>query len=261
VANGADSKPEDVAAAKMFFAKHCQTCHAGAKPKGGFHLDRLSPDFNDKSSREKWLKVLEQVKTGAMPPKTRPRPPAQEVKALGDWIRKRAEKAESAAAAQGRVVLRRLNRAEYQNTVRDLLGVELDLKDLLPEEASTNGFDNNAETLHVSSFLMEQYLEAAERVLEAAIVNGSRPWMIKKRFDIKEERSVDPKGSVYRHLDDGVVEFLHAFPRRLPLQDFGVRVSDRQTRDLPPDHRRVLRGHRGANHRLLRGAARQTDRH
>ena len=56
----------------------------------------------------------------------------------------------------GRVVLRRLNRAEYENTVRDLLGVDVDLKDLLPVDTSTNGFDNSAEALHVSSFLMER---------------------------------------------------------------------------------------------------------
>ena len=72
---------------------------------------------------------------------------------------------------------------------------------------SANGFDNGAESLHVSSFLMEQYLEAADKVLDAAIVNGPKPWMIKKRFDIKNEKSVRPKGSVYRHLEDSVAIF------------------------------------------------------
>ena len=78
---------------------------------------------------------------------------------------------------------------------------------MLPPDTPANGFDNDAEALHVSSFLMEQYLEAADKVLDAAIVNGPKPWMLKKRFDIKDEKSVKPTGSVYRHLDDSVAIF------------------------------------------------------
>ena len=125
-----------------------------------------------------------------------------------DWISERAGTAEIARrAAEGRVVLRRLNRAEYANTVRDLLGVDVDLTDLLPPDTSTSGFDNSAEALHTSSFLMRSYLEAADRVLDEAIANEPQPWMIKKRFDIKEEKSVKATGSVYRHVDDGVAIF------------------------------------------------------
>jgi hypothetical protein len=202
----ANSAPADDAAS-AFFAKHCRICHSGAKPKGDFQLDRLSSNFSDKVNRDRWKAVLEQLKTGAMPPKEKPRPDAQEVMALRDWITAQIEKANTSSARQGRVVLRRLNRSEYENTVRDLLGVRIDLKDLLPAETTGSGFDNNAESLHVSSFLMEQYLDAADRVLNAAIANGRRPWMIKKRFDIKEERSVDPKNSVYRYENDGVAIF------------------------------------------------------
>jgi hypothetical protein len=192
----------------MFLAEHCKACHSGPKPKGKFRIDDLTPDFNDKANRERWLTVSEQIQSGAMPPKEKARPPAKDVRMLAEWIHSQAETAEGARnAALGRVPLRRLNRAEYENTVRDLLGVDLDLKDLLPPDASVNGFDNGAESLHVSSFLMEQYLEAADKVLDAAIVNGPRPWMIKKRFDIKNEKSVKPKGSVYRHLEDSVAIF------------------------------------------------------
>jgi hypothetical protein len=187
-----------------FLAKHCQACHSGEKPKGNFRIDRLNSEFADKTNRERWLAVAEQLKTGTMPPKEKPRPPAKDVAAVTDWIRGRTEVADSAV---GRVPIRRLNRAEYQNTVRDLLGVDVDLKDLLPPDVTVNGFDNGAEALHVSSFLMEQYLEAADKVLDAAIANGPRPWVIKKRFNIKDEKSVKPTGSVYRHLDDSVAIF------------------------------------------------------
>lgn len=203
-ATGADAPPTVDRTATLFFEKHCQACHSGEKPKGGFRVVGLSPDFGDKANREKWLTVLEQLRSGSMPPKEKPRPPTADVTALTEWIIARADKA---GATQGRVVLRRLNRAEYENTIRDLLGVDIDLKDVLPADPVTNGFDNSAEALHVSSFLMEQYLEAADKVLDAAIVNGPKPWMIKKRFDIKEEKSVNLKGSVYRHVQDGVAIF------------------------------------------------------
>jgi hypothetical protein len=206
-ANEPDLKLSDMPA-PAFLAQHCKKCHAGDKPKGNFRIDSLTLDFNNKANRERWLAVSEQLKSGAMPPKGRPRPPVKDVTALTDWIRGRVETAEGARkAAQGRVPLRRLNRAEYENTVRDLLGVDIDLKDVLPPDTAVNGFDNGAESLHVSSFLMEQYLEAADKVLDAAIVNGPKPWMIKKRFDIKDEKSVKPKGSVYRHLEDSVAIF------------------------------------------------------
>jgi mono/diheme cytochrome c family protein len=194
--------------ARPFLTQHCKACHSGDKPKGKFRIDSLTGDFNDKTNRERWLAALEQVKSGAMPPEGKPRPPEKDVAALAEWINGRVTAAEAARnAAQGRVPLRRLNRAEYENTVRDLLGVDLDLKELLPPDTVVNGFDNGAEALHVSSFLMEQYLEAADKVLDAAIVNGPKPWMIKKRFDIKDEKSVKPTGSVYRHLDDSVAIF------------------------------------------------------
>jgi len=194
--------------ATPFLARHCQGCHEGKKPKGDFRLESLALDFHDKANRERWLAVLEQVKSGAMPPKQKPRPPSQDVEAVSAWISDRVAKGAAAAnAAQGRVVLRRLNRTEYENTVRDLLGVDVDLKDHLAPEALTDGFDNRADGLRVSSFLMEQYLDAADAVLNAAIASGPRPTTVKRRFDIREEKSVKPKGSVYRHLDDGVAIF------------------------------------------------------
>jgi mono/diheme cytochrome c family protein len=193
---------------RAFLAKHCLECHGAEKPKGKFRVDQLLPDFVDKANRERWQAVQAQLKAGAMPPKGKPRPPEKEVHALDVWISGRVTAAETARReTQGRVALRRLTQVEYQNTVRDLLGVNVDLKDLLPEDTSTNGFDNNTESLHISSFLMEQYLEAADRALNAAIANGPRPPTLKRRFNVKDEKSVKPQGSVYRHLDDAVAIF------------------------------------------------------
>lgn len=194
--------------ATPFLAQHCRSCHEGDTAKGKFRVDRLTPDFADKANRERWVAALEQVKSGAMPPKGKARPPEKDIAALTAWADARAASADAArTATQGRVPLRRLNRAEYQNTVRDLLGVDLDLTDLLPPDESAHGFDNAAEALHVSSFLMEQYLEAADKVLDAAVANSPRPWLLKKRYDVRDEKSVRPTGSVYRHLEDSVAIF------------------------------------------------------
>ena len=190
------------------FKLHCQKCHSGAKPKGEFNIENLAQDFADKRNREMWLAVLEQLNSGNMPPKEERRPPAEEVKAAAIWISERVGAAEIAQRAEeGRVVMRRLNRAEYANTMRDLLHVEVDLSDLLPADTSTSGFDNSAELLHTSSYLMRSYLDAADRVLDGAIANQPKPWQLQKRFDIKEEKSVKATGSVYRHVDDGVAIF------------------------------------------------------
>jgi hypothetical protein len=193
---------------KQFFTQHCEKCHSGEKAKGNFTVASLTDDFAAQQSRELWLTVLEQLKEGNMPPGDEPRPPAEDLQSVMNWISREAEEAEIARReTEGRVVMRRLNRAEYANTVRDLLGVEVDLADLLPLDTSTNGFDNNAEMLHTSSFLMRNYLNAADRVLDEAIANEPEPWILKKRFDIREEKSVKPTGSVYRHTDDGVAIF------------------------------------------------------
>ena len=131
--------------AQSFFAKHCVTCHGHAKPKGDFLIAALKPDFSDEANREQWLKVVEQLRDGTMPPPEEPRPQAQDVATVVEAISKQIAAAESAAiAAHGRTVPRRLNRAEYMNTVRDLLAVDVELKDLLLPDTSITGFDNSA---------------------------------------------------------------------------------------------------------------------
>ena len=119
--------------AKQFFTQHCQKCHSGENLQGDFSLASLTEDFADKQNRQQWLTVLEQLKHGNMPPKEKPRPPAEDLQGVMDWISMQAAKAEIARReAEGRVVMRRLNRAEYANTVRDLLGVDVDMADLQP---------------------------------------------------------------------------------------------------------------------------------
>jgi hypothetical protein len=171
--------------------RHCIECHSGEKPKGKLDLDALTADFSGDADRRRWQLVAERVKAGTMPPKNRPRPASTEVQLLADWIGGQVAAAEAARRqAHGRTVLRRLNRIEYENTIRDLLGIEVDLKEALPADTAADGFDNAGLALHTSSFLLEKYLEAADTALNLAIVNAPQPPLVKKRFSFKDERVV-----------------------------------------------------------------------
>jgi mono/diheme cytochrome c family protein len=205
----ADAKPFEEQF-RPLLVKHCQGCHGGEKPKGDFRLDRLSADFADKTVSDRWLNVVEQLRAGAMPPKGKPRPAEKDIQALTDWARARVAAADAARrAAQGRVVLRRLNRTEYENTVRDLLGIDVNLREQLPQDGSADGFDNAAAALHTSSFLMEKYLEAADTALSLAIANKPKPpTVIQKRYSVTDTHNFKTTTeSVYRKLDDAVVCF------------------------------------------------------
>jgi hypothetical protein len=125
------------------------------------------------------------------------------------------------AKRDGRVVLRRLNRVEYENSLRDLLGIDLDIREKLPLDSSAAGFDNVGEALHVSSFLLERYLEAAELALNSAIANRPQPATVKKRYSLKDQHGV--KGSterVFRVIDDAVVLFSSSHWNAVSLHQF-----------------------------------------
>jgi mono/diheme cytochrome c family protein len=188
---------------------HCYACHSkeAKEPKGKFRADQLTADFADEANRKRWSAALERVKAGEMPPKSKPRPPEKDVRLVTDWIDARMKAAEVVRRARGRVVLRRLNRVEYENTVRDLLGVDADLKELLALDSSMDGFDNVGAALHVSSFAMERYLEAADTALNMAITNRPKPPpLVKKRYGLKETHHFKVMSErVFRLLDDGTV--------------------------------------------------------
>ena len=193
---------------RPLLAQHCVECHRGDKPKGQLRLDNLTPNLTESVTREHWSAVVRRLKSGEMPPKGKPRPTTQEVEALTDWLAPRVTAAEAAArASQGRVVLRRLNRTEYENTINDLLGIKVSLREQLPQDGSADGFDNAAAANHTSSFLMEKYLEAADTALNMAIANRPKPpASTTKRYSLKDGHPVrNTTENVYRFLDDGEV--------------------------------------------------------
>lgn len=207
VASHADAQPLE-GAPKQFLAAHCVKCHSGEKPKGGVALDALTADFANPANRDKWLAALGQLRAGTMPPKG-DAPPAKDVAALTEWAEARQIAVElEHRKKHGRATARRLNRTEYENTVRDLLGIDAELRDLLPPDATANGFDTSGDAHHVSPFLMESYLEAADKALGFAIANGPRPASTTKKYALTDERIVKVSTeSVYRKRESELVMF------------------------------------------------------
>ena len=190
-------------------AEFCAKCHGEEKPKGDFQISSLLPTLKDRTVRDHWAVVLKQLKSGEMPPEDKPRPTAEDTDSLMKWIEQLLHAADvEERTVNGRVVLRRLNRSEYEQTVCDLLGIRADFQEMLALDGSSNGFDNVGSALHISSFALERYLEAGNKALNLAIANTPRPPLIQQRYDLKQQHSVkNSQEAVFRHLKDGVVLF------------------------------------------------------
>jgi len=157
---------------KPFLTTFCNTCHSSNKPKGEVALDVYLSEAHARKDRKMWETIEKQIATGEMPPKGKPQPTKDEKAFVLNWIETALTKVDCTAPKDpGRVTLRRLNRAEYNNTIRDLCGVTLRPADDFPSDDVGYGFDNIGDVLSMPPILLEKYLTAAERVLDAALVN------------------------------------------------------------------------------------------
>lgn len=153
-----------------FLAENCIACHSAKKASGELNLEQFKTTAAVLEHRDQWEHVLLKLKTGEMPPKGFPRPDATELKTVIGWLESEFDRADRMAKPDpGRVTARRLNRAEYNNTVRDLLGVSFKPADDFPQDDSGYGFDNIGDVLSLSPVLMEKYLTAAETVARTAV--------------------------------------------------------------------------------------------
>jgi hypothetical protein len=179
--------------------KYCLDCHDPEDSEGGvLFLDAKRPEDMVKR-RSIWHSVAAQLRNRTMPPaKHKLQPPEQErlevAQWIGDYLRESAAKSGPYA---GTVAARRLNRLEYDNTIRDLVGVMLKFSETFPMEGGGGeGFENNGETLYMPPMLMERFLEAAQQVVDAAIVSP----VLEKRF---EPHELLPAKGPDELLDDG----------------------------------------------------------
>ncbi|MFA6545711.1 MAG: DUF1587 domain-containing protein, partial [Limisphaerales bacterium] len=169
------------ASARSFLQKHCFECHDADVQKGKLRLDTLQPDFGTPAIAEAWGRVFSQLEKREMPPKKKPQPGDADRQAVLDWLGPELRAASAARHnAEGRVALRRLNRFEYQNTIHDLLGIEANVMELLPEDGSAHGFDKVSTALTLSPVQVEKYLEAADLALDAALGVGPQPRFVQE---------------------------------------------------------------------------------
>jgi len=154
---------------RPILVRYCFDCHGDGADKGGVRFDGFSSDAELMSERNLWLNALKNLRAGMMPPARKPQPTAEERRLVEDWIKSDVFHADPRNPDPGRVTVRRLNRVEYRNTVRALLGVEFDTTAEFPPDDTGRGFDNIADVLTVSPMLLEKYLAAAQVIVNRAV--------------------------------------------------------------------------------------------
>ena len=189
-----------------FIAKHCNDCHADGGDEGGLKLDELDEGLNEASTFTVWERIYDRVAAGEMPPKDSDQPTDAERARFAERLGKHLR---TKHAAEKGTVLRRLNRREYQNTLNDLFGTELDLENMLPADGQAHEFDNVGEALQLSMVQLQRYLDAIDLVVNSAIEKTTAPIPSTYRrasyADSREGKQFI--GKVWKQADDGAVVF------------------------------------------------------
>jgi hypothetical protein len=155
-----------------FLQVHCAGCHGGESAEGGIALDEVMDASALRGGGELWEKVVRVVSERQMPPQDEPQPAEDEITKAVAAIHSAMNAIDCGSGTQpGRVTIRRLNRAEYNNTVRDLLGIDFRPADDFPSDDVGHGFDNIGDVLAIPPLLMEKYLDAAEQVAQRTFEN------------------------------------------------------------------------------------------
>lgn len=186
-----------------FLDQHCMDCHDGEMKKGGLDLAALPTDASDAAALKKWVRVFDRVAAGEMPPPKKKQQPSQD--AVQDFMAALGTDLVKKSNAQKGTVLRRLNRKEYQNTINDLLGVNVDIIDSLPEDGRALGFDNIGEALSISGIQMQRYMEVAETALNAALYANTKPEKTTQAATLESERNKENIGKHWLKRDDGAI--------------------------------------------------------
>ena len=179
-----------------FLRKYCLGCHGETKPRAGVQLSRFKTEASLLAERKTWENVFDMLDGDAMPPEDHKlRPTAAESARIAGWIKKKFGLVDCDSDADpGRVTIRRLNRTEYNNTIRDLIGVDFQPAKDFPSDDVGYGFDNIGDVLTLPPLLMEKYLRAAETITAAAIFVGDPSRLTATRLS---GRRLSNKGARY----------------------------------------------------------------
>ncbi len=216
---------------------YCFKCHTASKKKGDVVLDTYASADAAAKDFKTWDAVLENLRSGAMPPDDEDKQPKiEEREKLIQWIQSEVFATDPNNPDPGRVTLRRLNRVEYNNTIRDLVGVDFEPAVDFPADDSGYGFDNIGDVLSLPPVLFERYLAAAEKIMSAAILNDHKPRSEKIPVDLLAMKGGPEKGSTpgSRRVDEAeakvTVELPVAGQYTLRLEVTGPRVGTEATK-------------------------------
>ena len=187
--------------------QYCYSCHNQRVKSGGLALDQLDLTQVGRDA-ETWERVVRKLGAGMMPPPNAPRPDRQAYASFINWLRNELDR--NAPEPTGLPALHRLNRTEYANAIRDLLGLKIDPGLYLPPDDSSRGFDNMAGTLGVSSTLVEAYVTAASAISRLAVGEPSTPQMVVYRAPADDTQNYHIEGLPFGTRGGIVVE--HIFP-------------------------------------------------
>jgi mono/diheme cytochrome c family protein len=162
------SPSSSVATNREILSSYCVSCHNQKAATAGLSLERINLD-KVSSDAAVWEKVVQKLRTGAMPPAGRPRPDKHSSDSLINYLETELDRASAANPNPGRPAVHRLNRIEYTNAIRDLLAVEIDADTMLPIDEVNHGFDNMGDILSVTPVLFERYMSAARKIGRMAI--------------------------------------------------------------------------------------------
>jgi mono/diheme cytochrome c family protein len=217
--------------ARPFIEQNCLACHGEKKAKAGYRIDLLGSDFTVGNVAEQWKEAIDRINTGEMPPEGNPRPDAKQVAMFVGWVNGQLQELERAAKnTGGRIPMRRLNRDEYANTMRDLLKLDENivrpLIEELPGDGKAEGFDRLGVALFFDQTQIERSLAVAEKIASRAIV--TKPPKVNRlvnRFEQLRRRPPPamvevfpafthtiPRGAEDRFVRPDVIEYIQGYP-------------------------------------------------
>ncbi|HEY2787317.1 MAG TPA: DUF1592 domain-containing protein [Fimbriiglobus sp.] len=157
---------------------YCIRCHDADTKKGGISFDSADPSALI-ANREQWNKAVKVLRAGLMPPKGRARPTAQQIDGIVTWVEESVFHIDPKNPDPGRVTIRRLNRVEYRNTIRDLMGVDFNTDVEFPADDTGHGFDTIGDVLTLSPLLLEKYIAASRTIIAKAV--PTVPWVVAEK--------------------------------------------------------------------------------
>ena len=213
---------------KPFLATYCYDCHGNkGEPEKGLNLESFQSIASLADHREEWDNVVGMLRASEMPPIEEDQPAEDQRQAVATWIARELERLDrSTPPDPGRVTTRRLNRTEYNNTIKELLGIDLRPADDFPQDDSGYGFDNIGDVLSLSPALMEKYVAAADRVARHALFGTpkSEPTLTKLRSDGRRVRETRVVPEAYDVTGLSMANAFHAI-HRVPVDgEYAVRV-------------------------------------